>query len=452
MLSTPGIGSGLDIGGIIEQLMTIERQPLVNLGVEQVELEAQLSAFGKLKSTIDAFETTMGTLADLENFKILSAISSADDVLSATATTQAGKGVYQIDVQRIAENHRLASTTVFADSDTTEIGADGDTMTITVGSTDFTVDYGESTLEGVRDAINNASDNPGVTASILKDDAGYYLTLSADDTGSEHFISVSYSAADPFNVQSLNTDRDISGTFTSADLDAVIQLENTFTVTSSSNTVTGTIEGVTLNLLKAGTSTLEVARNDAAIRGNAEQFVAAYNEISATIDELRRSILTEERASLASLEAQFRAVLNTSVGSNSQYEFLFEIGFETDGSGNLSFDSTAFDTALNNDPDGIADMFTNSASGSAVAFQELARSLTSAGGLFDGREQSLNAQIRSVEDQRIRLEARLIQKEQGLVDQFSALDALIANLNTTSSFLSSQLDQIAAINSSSNNN
>ena len=93
-----------------------------------------------------------------------------------------------------------------------------------------------------------------------------------------------------------------------------------------------------------------------------------------------------------------------------------------------------------------------SASGSAVAFQELARSLTSAGGLFDGREQSLNAQIRSVEDQRIRLEARLIQKEQGLVDQFSALDALIANLNTTSSFLSSQLDQIAAINSSSNNN
>ena len=231
MLSTPGIGSGLDISSIISQLMAIEAQPLVALGVDEIELQAQLSGIGKLKSTVSTFQTAMQDLSDLDKFKVFAATSSDDEILTATADSTAAKGVFNVQVNRIAENHRMAANTVFADLDTTKIGNPGDTMTITVGTSAFIVDIGDKTLNEIRDAINDATDNAGVTASTLQDNLGYRLTLSADATGAANFISVSYSGADPFSLQSLNTDRDSSGTFTSADLDASLTIENTFIVT-----------------------------------------------------------------------------------------------------------------------------------------------------------------------------------------------------------------------------
>ena len=104
-----------------------------------------------------------------------------------------------------------------------------------------------------------------------------------------------------------------------------------------------------------------------------------------------------------------------------------------------------FKSALESDPLGIPDFFSNSTNGLAVRLEDLADSLLTAGGLFDGREQSINAQIDAIGDERTSLEFRLLQKQASLVDQFSALDVLIAELNTTSSFLSTQLEQIAAI-------
>lgn len=446
MLSTPGIGSGLDIAGIISQLMAIESQPLVNLGVDQVGLKAKLSGFGNLKSTISQFDTAMGELADLEKFKVFKAVSSDTEVLSASANSTAAKGNYAIQVTRIAENHRLAAATVFADNDTTTIGAPGDSMTISVGGTAFVVDIGDKTLAEARDAINAASDNSGVTASILQDDDGFHLTLAADDTGQDNFITATYSGVDPFTLQSLNLDRDASGTFTSADLDAVVVLENTFTITSTSNTISDAIEGVSLNLEAAGAVTLDVSRDNQKIQSSVQQFIAGYNGIISTLGELRGNVLSEERSSLLNLETQFRNVLNAEAGASTQFTFLFELGVSTSLDGTLSLNTSIFDTALNNDPQGVADMFANATTGLAVRFTELASSLISAGGLLDSREQSLNSQIRDVEAARTNLQFRLVQKEQALVSQFAALDALLANLSATSSFLSTQLDQIAAIN------
>ena len=147
MLSTPGIGSGLDISSIIDQLMTIESQPLVQLGVEEIELQAQLSAFGTLKSTVSTFSDAMSELSDADKFKVFKVTSSDEDVLTAAADSTTAKGTFGIEVTRIAENHRLAATTVFADTDTTKIGNPGDTMTITVGATAFVVDIGGKTLD-----------------------------------------------------------------------------------------------------------------------------------------------------------------------------------------------------------------------------------------------------------------------------------------------------------------
>ena len=452
MLSTPGIGSGLDISSIISQLMAIEAQPLVALGVDEIELQAQLSGIGKLKSTVSTFQTAMQDLSDLDKFKVFAATSSDDEILTATADSTAAKGVFNVQVNRIAENHRMAANTVFADLDTTKIGNPGDTMTITVGTSAFIVDIGDKTLNEIRDAINDATDNAGVMASTLQDDLGYRLTLSADATGAANFISVSYSGADPFSLQSLNTDRDSSGTFTSADLDASLTIENTFTVTRGSNAISDVIQGVTLNLEKAGSITLDIDRDSGAITNTVNQFLSSFNEVISVMEDLKSDVLSSDRTSLRSLESQFRAILNTAADTTSDFEFLFELGIATELDGSLSLDTTIFESALASDPDVVAELFANDPEGIAFRLEDLADTLLQAGGLFDGREQSLNQQIDDIEDQRLNLEFRLVQKEATLVAQFSALDTLIAQLNTTSSFLSIQLEQIAAITNFSFNN
>lgn len=451
MLSTPGIGSGLDISTIIDQLMTLERRPLVKLGTDQVALEAQLSGVGKLKSTISVFRSAMSGLADVDKFQQFKATSSDEDVLTAKADASAAKGAYQVDVVRTAQNHRLAASTVFDDTDTTLIGTEGETMRITVGTTSFEVEFGDKSLGAIRDAINGASDNPGVTASILQDDTGYRLTLSADETGSENFVAVDYleSAPDPFALTTLNTDRDNSGDVTAADLDAVLLLENTYTVTRSSNAVSDVIQGVTLNLAEAGSVTVKVDRDVDKIRAQVNQFIGVYNEVIGTLAELRGGVLAEERSSLVSLEGQFRAVLNTPSGGDA-FDFLFELGVETERDGTLSLNAATFDSALEFDPKGVAEMFAGATNGLATRFTALADRLNEAGGLLDSRETTLNSRIRDLEGDRADIQFRLQRKEAALVQQFSALDALIAQLNTTSSFLSSQLDQIAATTKSSN--
>ena len=286
-ISTPGVGSGLDIRGIISQLMTIERQPLVALGTEQIGLEAQFSAVGKLKSDVSLLRSAMTDLSDPAKFKFAKAVSTDDKVLTASADSTAAKGTFQIDVNRIAENHRQAATNFFLNTDVVKIGAPEATMKIKVGSDEFIVEVGDKTLGQIRDAINNATDNQGVTASILHDNSGYRLTLSANETGSDNALTVGYATKllpnvpgpDLFALTTLNGDRDGSGGFTEADLDAELIMEGAFTVTRTRNAISDIIDGVTLNLVDDGEVTLKISRDDAKIAGSVNQFIGVYNQV-----------------------------------------------------------------------------------------------------------------------------------------------------------------------------
>ena len=158
------------------------------------------------------------------------------------------------------------------------------------------------TLAEVRDLINEASGNTGVTASILNDDLGSRLLLSADATGSDNFITTSYSDADPFSFATLNTDRDGDLSVTAADLDAVLSVDGVFTATRSTNTVKDVVQGVTINLASAGTSTLTVNEDTASVQSSVQKFVDSYNTVLTTIRSLREGALSDDANSLFSIE------------------------------------------------------------------------------------------------------------------------------------------------------
>jgi len=445
MISSPGIGSGLDVNNIVDRLVALERRPLQRLGQERQGLEAQISAFGALQAAFTSFQGAIEDIATPAAFRLFSTASTDEAVVTATAGGDAARGTFNVDVQRLAENHRLAAGTTYADTDATTLGADGDTMTLTVGGEAFTVEIGGRTLAEVRDAINGAADNTGVTASVLKDDVGFRLTLAANDTGSGGFVGVDYSGSDVFDLATLNADRDGSAGFTPADLDAVIELENQFTVTSESNTVTGAVGGVTLNLAGTGQARVDIDRDEAAVTSAVRGFVDAYNNIVDAMDKAGSEALRSERASLVAIESQLRNVLNTETPGAEPFELLFEIGVSTTQSGRLELDEQVLDSAMSSDFEAVVALFTSAQGGVAGRFDEVAASLVGVGGLLDARTESLNRRVDAIEDRALTLEARVASVEERLLAQFGALDQLVSELNTTGEFLDRQLGQLADI-------
>jgi flagellar hook-associated protein 2 len=438
MITAPGVGSGLDIQSIISQLMALERRPLTVVDSKKREFEADLSAYGTLKSALSTFQEAMRKLSGDDDFRIHSATSSDEAVLTATAGATAAPGITSIEVLRIAERHKLLSANAFAATDTL---AAGTTMTLTVGTTGFTVDLAGKTLAEARDAINSATDNAGVTAQVLNVDGGSKLLLTGDESGSDNFISVSYGVADPFALAALNTDRDASGSFAAADLDAVLKLEGAaaLTATRSSNSVTDLIDGVTLELKAAGTVNLTIARDNSAVAENVQGFVDAFNTMRDKITELRGGALAGD-GSLLALESRLMGVLNSAAGGN--YKYLSEVGVSIQKDGHMALDTALLDDAIASDFAGFSALFSNATGGFAVRFEALADSLLDPDGLVDSREDGLNDRIDDLNDRRAALERRLESTEERLRAQFTALDGLLSNLRSTGDYLLQQLSSL----------
>ncbi|MCC7122694.1 MAG: flagellar filament capping protein FliD [Gammaproteobacteria bacterium] len=444
-LSSPGLGSGIDVRSIIDKLMTLEKQPLVKLSTRVVELKAQVSAYGALKSSVSGFRDAIDKLADLEKFKVFKATASDEAVATVTASSTAARGVYNLEVVRVAENHRLAAGTTYAGTDAI-IGNAGEMMTIAVGGAAFDVEIGGKSLAGIRDAINGSSANTGVTASILKDDQGYRLSLSSNDTGSAKALTVSYSAADAFALTTLNTDRDASGGFTAADLDASVKLEGQFTITSSSNTLSETVQGVSIKLKKAGTVQVNVDRDTSSVDQSAQAFVKAYNDLIATMSKMRSQTLKSDGAALGSIESQLRNVLSQESQAAGVFTNAFEIGLSTQKNGQLSLDSKIFKSAMERDYEGLANFFADGTQGLAKRLRNLADSFLETGALLDGRTQGLNNQINREEAKKVALEQRLTLVEARLTATYNSLDSVVTRLTGTGNLLSQQLAGLRNLN------
>lgn len=176
--SSTGIFSGLDTASIISKLMAVEQQPLQALGVKKSGYQAELSAFGQLKSSLSKLSTAAQALKSVST-DTMSAASSNTSVFTATASSSAVAGSYAIQVGQLA-----AAQSVYSSTFATETGAVADLSTystqqlkIQVGSNTaqtITIDSSNNTLSGIRDAINAA--NVGVKASTIN--AGFEITAS----------------------------------------------------------------------------------------------------------------------------------------------------------------------------------------------------------------------------------------------------------------------------------
>lgn len=470
MISATGIGSGLDVDSIVSSLVSAEGDAkTLLLTNKRSDTQFEVSAFGALKSTLSTFASSLSFLKTTSNFESNTLTSSDTSIFTATSSGSVASGTFNIEVRALAESQKLL-TSGFTDQDT-EVGTG--TLTISVGNESFNVviDSANDTLAQISSAINNATDNKGVSTTVVNVDDGMggteaKLILSSDQSGTDNQITVTIDDADAndtdasglsafyYDTSDATTPERLTQINAAVDADIYIDGQR---VLSSSNTVTDAIEGVTITVNKADSGvnySLTVDTDVLTIKTNIENFVSNYNTLRTFINDVTEfDPATGEAAVLLgdsttrNLSNQIRKQLSESVsGINGDFSTLVDLGITTSSDGTLSINSTKLDSVLTSNLDDVAQLFSSS-DGIATKLDSIVNEYVKVNGLLDTKTAGLNATIEDINEDIVSLQASLESLETRLLAQFNAMDAIVAQLNITSSFLTQQFEAISNITS-----
>jgi flagellar hook-associated protein 2 len=457
-LISTGIGSGLDVAGLVTKLVDAERTPvLTRLAMKEATLQAQLSGFGLVRGALDKVKSALDALNSPTLLTTNKATVSDDSRFTASADASAAAGSYSVQVSQLAAAQKLASGT-FAGPDVV-VGTG--TLTLALGgkSASITIDDGNNTLAGIRDAINAARDASGrplgVTATLVtstggSEPAGTYLLLTSNVTGAANTISLTASGGDGglAALQYQTGAGDNGLTERQAPADAVVQVDG-FTYSSASNTVTGALAGVTLNLKATTTTpvTLVVSADTGAVRGKVQALVDAYNGLHQVIKQQagydtaagKGGVLIGEPA-LRNLEAQLRrALTDPPGGAGGPIKSAADLGIGFDASGTMTFDGGKLDALLAGDRSAAAGFLQGSQGVIGRLRGVVDGYLGSAGGIIKARTDGIDRRLKDIADQRDALATRMDALQQQYLKQFNALDSLLGQLQSTGTFLTQQL-------------
>lgn len=459
-----GLGSGLEIGTIVEALVSAEKTPKQNQITKSTTANtASLSAVSQLKSALATFQTTLNTLNSTTTpaFLGFAATSSNEAAVKATATNSAVNGTYSVEVKSLATASKVATAAI--DTATASAIPSGE-LTITQNSIDYKVTIPDgSTLQQVRDKINSDLQGKGVTANIITDKSGSRLVFSSTTTGAGSDISVKGSGAVGDLLDITGTSKLVSGDATSSgyisDLakDAEVLIDG-LTVTSKSNKIDSAISGLTMELLPASvgtTSTVTVATNTEGLQKSLQSFVDAFNTLvtlsksltSATLQSdgtYKNAALTGDsmpRALLASIRSEIASATSTSgLGSLAQLGIMTS---QTDGK--LTLNSTTLNTALTDKKLGsqIQTLFTGD-TGLLARIGKAIEPYTKSDGVLAQRTTSLNKTTTRLAADQEALDRRIESLTTSLTKKYNAMDLIVAQLKATSSSVTSIFEAMNA--------
>jgi len=454
--SSLGVGSGMDINGIVNQLVAAEGQPQKDaITRQETATKAQVSGLGSLKSALSSFQSAVQKLKDGSLFKTHQATSANESILKVTAGAGSVAGTHTFQVTQLAKAQNSISNTEFAGA--TEVVGSG-TLTFSVGTkTPFslTIDSSNNTLAGIRDAINGSSGNNGVTASIINvnnsTNTGTIskLVLTAKETGVANGFSVAVSGDAGLSRLDTATTTNFTGV---AAADAKILIDGQ-AATRSSNVISDVLQGVTLNLQSSVPGTdvnLDIKLDNAAIKQTISDFVTAFNTLSSTTDKLGKFAGTSGGnngalvgdSTLRSIRNDLRQQTSSPVTSASNnFNSLKTIGIDIDKTGVMTLDAAKLDLALAANLSSVSDVF-SSTDGVATRLNTKINQYLQTGGPLDTRQKSLNKQLKTLSDRRDTVQLHLDNVQKTLLKQFIAMDVAVGKFQSTGAFLTNQLAKL----------
>ena len=471
-ISSPGVGSGLDINSIVTQLAAVEKQPLVQLQKNASKLQTQLSSFGTVKSQLASLQDASAALLSTDTWGAKTFSSSNTSAVTGSVTTSALSSSFSVGVTQLAaaQSARTAAMT-----STSTVGADG-SLSIAIGTwsgstfaqgsaTPISVSISSTdTLTTVASKINAAG--AGVSATVVTSGTEQRLLLSGTNTGAAYGFKITAKASDgtteitdgvtgvgKFSYTSASGTNGL--TRTQAAQNASITVEG-ITVTSSTNTVADAVPGVTLNLLSTTSSNAQitVGTDTGAITNKIKAFQDAFNTLVSNLKNLTKYDSTTKTAgalqgdgTAVGLISVLRSMISDTgpTASSSTFARLSDVGLQQQQDGTLTTNSSKLTTALNS-LDTLKTFFSNSGdstatNGLARRFRDFAMSANSVTGTLSLKNTAIQEAINRNTANQSKLNDKVSEVTKRLYAQYSGLDSKMGSLSGLSSFVSSQVAQ-----------
>lgn len=452
-IQASGVGSGLDIASLVSQLVAAERAPLdARITRRETAATVEISGLSALKNGLTALRDGLSGLNSTSVFNVRTASSSDTTIFTATATSDVQPGEYGIEVVNLATAHKLASAAFVAGRDAV-VGTG--TLTIKYGAKTLTVaiDSEHDTLTQIRDAINTADGNDGVSASILNEAGGSRLVLAARSTGEANAITITQSGGDGGLSQVVfDPAAPLANTMTETPaVDAWIRV-NGYDFYSASNTVTGAVDGLSISLKKPDDGvlhTLTVASDTGGAITKIKKFVSDYNALAKIFGNLQAYDPVSRKggallgdAFVRGIQDQLRRDLSGDVeGTSGTYTSLAALGIRTDATGQLTVDDTKLKAAVAADFDNVAKLFAGDDGVARRMFARLEAALKTDAQLAV-RNEALAKSVKSLTRDKEEVDRRIASVEARYRAQFTALDQLMSQMQTTGNFLTQQLSAL----------
>lgn len=435
-ISLTGFGA-FDAAPIISALIQQASVPIQLLKSQQQDVQSKITALQSLSANVLNLRSAADTLVDSTFFSSVTASSSNAAAITASATSSTPAGSYNISVTTLARPETQISNTGYA-STTSVIGTG--TLTINIGTSNnppITIGATNNTLTGVRDAINSA--NLGVTATIVNTGVGvtpYKLVLTGNTAGQSNTISAT------------GTIGGLPYTFAVTQGAASASLTvNGIAITSNSNTVSGAVPGLTVNLLQPNSSaTITVAPATDTIKSKISSLVSAFNSLNAFFVTQSTVNTTTNRAgvlagdfTLSSVRSSVRGSLTSTISNGGLFTSLAQFGIEFQNDGSISINDAALTDALTNHLSDVRKFFQGTASnGFANNLQAALKSLTDPiNGVLTQAVTSLQGTVTNLQKSIDDAQARIDLQRKSLQAQFAAAQTAIAQLQGQSGSLTS---------------
>src|SRR5579862_1020558 len=454
-------GSVINVSELVSELVAAAQAPQEALIESQTEsVTSQISALGQLQSALSTFQSSLAALDTSSSFNSQTASSSDTTALTATASSSATAGTYSVSVSTLASAQQLLSG-AFSGDGSNAVGTG--TLTLSLGGSSFQVPIGsgDGTLDGIAAAINSASGNPGITATVLQGTDGSHLVLSSSQTGAANTIQVVESdGGNGLAALTYGTGNTTHYTQQTPAQDA------SFTIagvpgTSPTNTVTNAVSGVTLNLLNTTTTnspvTLTVNADTTTIQSNIASLVSAYNTLLGVFNTLGGYDSSTSTAGpmmgsglLQNIQSQMSEALYSIVPTGSStYNSLASIGITTGSDGTLSINQTTLQNALSTNLNAVSSLFSGTNGIASTLNTQITQELGSGGAISD-ESNSLTQQENALTTQSNNLNTHMSALSASLTQQYSSLNTLLSSLQTTSAYLTQAFNELPQVQGKQN--
>lgn len=469
-ISSPGIGSGLDVQSIVTQLVALDKQPLQQLQVTASALTSDISAYGQLKSQIANLQTQAANLADPTSWQNMAVSSSNSSAITGTATSAAAPTSFSMQVSQLA-TAQSAGSSAFATGSSVGTGtlniqlgtwgtASGGSATFSPGtspqvSIDITSD--DNTLAKVAAKINAA--NAGVNATVLHDASGDRLLMRSSATGAAAGFRIQAVDDDGNNTDSaglsslaFDPQNATSGmALTQAAQDTLATI-NGVSVSSGNNAFANTVDGLTLTASQVTTApvTVTISSDTTAANTNINNFISSYNALNSALSTMTSyNAATKTAGTLqgdstaVGLQNALRQLVGSMGPAGGAFSRLSDIGVQFQADGSLQADPTKLSAAMTN-PSALKAFFatsgTNASSnGFATRINSFAAGLLDPDGAIASKTNSLQTQLKSNATDQNTVNTRADAHQTALLAQYSALDSQLAQLTALNTYITQQV-------------